>query len=103
MLDTSSPAEKVGIFTGLVLTCLAFGTAFVKAIKWIASVGEEHQKFLDHLVETEPLITRFHLLEEANKNAARERREMLLEMRGMRDDLRVYQKQLFELLGREKK
>ena len=81
--ESVSNAEKVA-WLGLIG---GFCVAVVKVVRWFSDFSEEHRLLMEHLKETAPLIPRFLKIEEATRIASEERKEMLMELRGLRSDL----------------
>jgi len=81
--ESISNAEKVawlGLIGGFCVAC-------VKVVRWVANFSEEHTLLMSHLKEVAPLVPRIITMEETTRAAKEERREMLEEIRGLRQDM----------------
>jgi hypothetical protein len=81
--ESISNAEKVAWF-GLIG---GFCVATIKVVRWLANFSEEHRLLMEHLKEVAPLVPRIITMEETTRQAKEERKEMLEELRGLRQDL----------------
>lgn len=83
MLESTSLAEKIGLAGVMGGTIVAL----VKSVKWIGNFSTEHTLLLDHLKEASPMLVRFVAMEEAQKAAKEERKEIIEEIRGLRGEI----------------
>ena len=82
-IGAASAAEKIGwlaLAGGFFVTC-------AKVVKWFYNFQTEHDAFKKHLIDAEPLMPRFIVMEQEIAHAKRERVEMLEEIRGLRRDI----------------
>lgn len=82
--------ERVSFWVAISTSIVGFFLALGKIVHWIATISEEHARFLKHLEETSNDSLRLHDLEIAYARAEEERAELLAEIRGLRKDLLTY-------------
>ena len=92
MLDSTSVAEKVGILGILGGICVAC----VKVARFLYRFSQEHEMILKFMADTEDIPPRVIRLEETAEHVQAERRELLEEVRGLRQDVHDFLKTMLE-------